>query len=301
MDLVVMAAGMGSRFGGLKQIQPIDNDKNFIIDYSAFDAVRAGFDRIIFIIKEENYRDFEDTIGQRLKAIIPVEYVFQKLDIVPKGFEVPKDRVKPWGTAHAIYCCKDVVSDKFAVINADDFYGYESFQIVADFLRNCEDESVFVSAGYMAKNTLSDKGLVKRGILMSNNGVITHLEESEMGWEGDKVISSPLDQNNFKEISPDTLVSMNMFGFTKKLIDEIGVEMEEFFKETNSNPLKCEFLLPTVVNNMIANGSASVVVKKTPSKWYGITYKEDLDEFKQAIEKMIATGEYPQHLYENAK
>lgn len=293
MDLLVLAAGMGSRFGGLKQIQPIDEDNNFIIDYSVYDAIKAGFDRIIFIIKEENFETFKDTIGNRLNKIIPVEYVFQTNN-VPKGFEFPKSRVKPLGTAHAIYCAKDVVSDRFAIINADDFYGYESFKVIADFLKANKDDG-FANASFLVKNTLSDKGAVKRGIFKVENGFAIDLVESEIEKRGNQIMATPLGENNWKEISENTLVSMNMFGFTKKLMDRLEQDFVLFLK--NENLEKAEFLIPNVINNMIQEQEITLKVLQTPSKWYGITYKEDLEEFKLAIENMKKEGVYPQHLY----
>ena len=294
MDLVVMAAGMGSRFGGLKQIEPIDDDKNFIIDYSVYDAVKVGFDRVIFIIKEENLEDFKSTIGNRLAKIVKVEYAFQKLENVPKGVEIPKDRVKPWGTAHAIFSVKDIVSDKFAIINADDFYGYQSFKIVYDFLKNNKDNE-FVSAGYLVKNTMSDKGSVKRGIFDVENGNVKKLTESVIESRSGKIYATPLNQDNWKEISPETLVSMNMFGFTKKLMERLEKDIVEFFAKPTY--VKDEFLIPMVVNDMMCEGEINLKVIQTPEKWYGITYKEDLQEFKEAVCKMIEDGVYPKHLY----
>ncbi|MBE7075505.1 MAG: nucleotidyltransferase [Clostridiales bacterium] len=294
MDLVVLAAGMGSRFGGLKQIQPIDEDENFIIDYSIYDAVKAGFDRVIFIIKEENFDIFKSTIGNRLSKIVSVEYAFQKLDNVPKGVKIPETRIKPWGTAHAIYCVKDIVSERFAIINADDFYGFKSFKIVADFLKtNTENE--FVSAGYYVKNTLSDKGAVKRGIFQVDQKIVKALVESEVENRAGKIMATPLNQNLWKEISPDTLVSMNMIGFTKKIMVRLEKDFKEFFAKGNLE--KEEFLIPMVVNDMIAEGEVKMVVETTPEKWYGITYKEDLEDFKSAIERMKENGVYPKHLY----
>ncbi len=294
MDLVVLAAGMGSRFGGLKQIQPIDKDNNFIIDYSIYDAIKAGFDRVIFIIKEENLDIFKSTIGNRLEKIIDVEYVFQKLEDVPSGTVIPKDRIKPWGTAHAIYAVKDIVSDRFAIINADDFYGYESFKIVADFLKNNKDNE-FVSAGFYVKNTLSDKGAVKRGVFVEENGVVKGLVESEVETKDGKIFATPLDENNWKEIPSSTLVSMNMFGFTGKLMERLAVETKNFFSQDNLE--KAEFLIPLVVDQMMNEGEIELKVIQTSAKWYGITYKEDLEEFKLAIENMIKEGKYPEHLY----
>lgn len=294
MDLVVLAAGMGSRFGGLKQIQPIDEDNNFIIDYSAYDAVRAGFDRIIFIIKEENLDIFKSTIGNRLSKIVPVEYAFQRLEDVPTGVKIPETRVKPWGTAHAIYSVKDIVSDRFAIINADDFYGYQSFKIMADYLKQNQDDE-FVNVGFFAKNTLSDKGAVKRGVFYFENGVVKNLVESEVEWRGEEVWATPLGENKWEKISPDTLVSMNMFGFTKKLMDRLEKETKVFFESGNLE--KGEFLIPVVVDQMMNDGEIKLCVEKTPAKWFGITYKEDLEEFKLAIDNMKTMGEYPRHLY----
>lgn len=295
MDLVVMAAGMGSRFGGLKQVEPIDEDKNFILDYSIYDAVKAGFDRIVLIIKEENYEYFKATVGKRLSQVVPVVYTFQGMEVVPSGFSMP-ERVKPWGTAHALYCCKDVVAERFAVINADDFYGYESFKLVADFLKNSADDE-FINAGFLVTNTLSDKGSVKRGILHSTNGYATDLIESEIQVKNDKVMATPLNQDKWGEISPNTLVSMNMFGFSKKLMDRIARDFELFFAQPKELLLKAEFLLPDEVNKMIKDNEVKLRVGTTKAKWYGITYKEDLDQFKQAIVDMKNKAMYPKHLY----
>ncbi|MGN0961907.1 MAG: NDP-sugar synthase [Christensenellales bacterium] len=294
MDLVVLAAGMGSRFGGLKQIQPIDKDDNFIIDYSIYDAVKAGFDRVIFIIKEENLDAFKSTIGNRLSKIIPVEYAFQRLEDVPNWVNIPESRVKPWGTAHAIYAVRDIVSDRFAIINADDFYGYESFEIMAEYLKHNQDNE-FVNAGFYVKNTLSDKGAVKRGVFNIENGVVESLVESEVEWRGKDIYATPLGTNNWRQIPTDTLVSMNMFGFTRKLMDRLKRETDVFFKTENLE--KSEFLIPVVVDKMMRDGEIKLEVETTPAKWYGITYKEDLEEFKLAIENMKKEGVYPEHLY----
>ena len=294
MDLVVLAAGMGSRFGGLKQIQPIDEDNNFIIDYSIYDAIKAGFDRVVFIIKEENFEVFKETIGNRLSNKIKVEYVFQKLENVPNGAIIPESRVKPWGTAHAIYCAKDVVCDRFAIINADDFYGAQTFKIVADFLKqNKEDE--FVNIGFYVKNTLSEKGAVKRGVFAVENGFAVDLVESEVEKRENQIFATPLGQSNWREVTADTLVSMNMFGFTGKLMKRLEKDFKSFFEKENLE--KAEFLIPTVVSDMMRENEISLEVLKTSEKWYGITYKEDLVEFKNAIENMKKQGVYPQHLY----
>ena len=294
MDLVVMAAGMGSRFGGLKQIEPVDEDKNFIIDYSVYDAVRAGFDRVIFIIKEENYDIFKSTIGNRLSEVVEVVYVFQKLEDVPAGVEVPKNRVKPWGTAHAIYSVKDVVSDKFAIINADDFYGYQSYQVVAEFLKNNKEDE-FANAGFYVENTLSEKGAVKRGILVQDGDKIVSLIESSVEKRGNDIWATPIDKDDWKIIPEKTFVSMNIFGFTKKLMERLDREIKEFFEKEDLE--KAEIYIPMVVDNMIRDNEVELKLIKTPAKWYGITYKEDLDLLKNAIAKMKENGEYPKHLY----
>ena len=299
MDLVVLAAGMGSRFGGLKQIQPIDDDQNFIIDYSVHDAIKAGFDRVIFIIKEETFDIFKSTIGNRLSEVVDVEYVFQKLEDVPEGTVIPESRVKPWGTAHAINAVRDVVGDRFAIINADDFYGYESFQIVADYLRQ-NDDNEFANIGYHVKNTLSDKGAVKRGVLYAEDGIVSRLVESSIERREDgNIYATPLDEDNWVRIGENTLVSMNMFGFTGKLMDRLARDSVKFFSQPNLE--KGEFLIPEVVDKMVEDGEITLAVKETPSKWYGITYKEDLEKFKEAIKHMKEEGVYPYHLYDDQR
>lgn len=297
MDLVVMAAGMGSRFGGLKQCAPIDDDNNFILDYSIYDAVKAGFDRIVLIIKQENYEYFKQTVGKRLESVVPVVYVFQALDNVPSGFKLPENRVKPWGTAHAIYCCKDVIADKFAVINADDFYGKQSYQIMAELLRNNNDTNTCFSAGFKVKNTLSDKGAVKRGIYVEKNGKVVELIESEVEKRNGKVFATPMGQNDWREIDGNALVSMNLFGFSSKIMDDLGGKMTGFFAQPAEQLEKAEFLLGDVLNDLIYEDKINLIIQQTPSKWYGITYKDDLEQFKQAIRDMIADGSYPKHLY----
>ncbi len=292
-----MAGGMGSRFGGLKQITPIDEDNNFILDYSVYDAVKAGFDRVVLIIKDENYEYFKNTIGKRLEKIVKVEYAFQNLRVVPEGFSVPEERVKPWGTAHALYCAKDIVADRFAVINADDFYGFESFKLIADFLKN-NKQNEFISAGFQVKNTLSDKGTVKRGIFTLEEDVAVGLEESEVKKESGKILATPLNQNEWREIEENILVSMTMFGFTKKLVKKLEEGFEKFFNQPRESLIKGEFLLPYVVNEMIDQKEIEMFVKTTEAKWFGITYREDLTSLVYAVQEMKQTGKYPQHLYQ---
>ncbi len=295
MDLVVLAAGMGSRFGGLKQIEPIDDEGNFILNYSIYDAVKAGFDRVILIIKEENLELFKERVGKRLEKVVPVLYAFQKIDDVPEWFKRP-ERVKPWGTAHALRAARDLVSDRFAVINADDFYGYESFKIIADFLKTSK-ENEFISAGYYVKNTITDKGMVKRGIFTLKDGKAVKLIESQVEKRGNNIEATPLGQDAWKKISPDTLVSMTMFGFSRKLMERIEKDFYKFFKKPSVELEKGEFLLPDEVNNMMQDKEATLYVQTTPAKWYGITYKEELEDFKQAIKDMKTEGKYPAKLY----
>ena len=222
MDLVILAAGMGSRFGGLKQIEPIDKDGNFIIDYSIFDAKLAGFDRVIFIIKEENLDIFKSTVGARIEKYIKVEYVFQKLELVPEGIKLPDNRIKPLGTAQAILACKDIVSDKFIIINSDDFYGRDAFFTAASYLSKLDNNSKnkYANVGYLVNNTLTENGSVKRGVLsFDDNKKLIKLTESKIEKKNNKIIANPLDTDIFNEISDDTLVSMNLFVFTKDIMN----------------------------------------------------------------------------------
>lgn len=297
MDLVILAAGMGSRFGGLKQLEPVDDEKNFILDYSIHDAVKAGFDRVVIVVRKEYFKIFEETIGKRISSIIPLEYAFQDLSIVPEMFDAPRDRVKPWGTAHALYCCKNILSDKFAVINADDFYGAEPFELIANFLKNNENENDFISAGFHAKNTLTENGIVKRGLFKMNRDEATGLVESEIERREEGIFATPLGQNNWKQIEPETLTSMTMFGFSHKLVDKIEKEFVHFFSKPAEELKTSEFLLVDVINDMIKNGEAKLKVKDTSSKWFGITYREDVAKLKEGIACMKNQGLYPQTLY----
>ncbi len=299
MDLVVLAAGMGSRFGGDKQIAEVDSEHNFILDYSVYDAKRAGFDRVVFIIKKENEETFREKVGKKLEGIIDVEYVFQSIDMTPNTDNIPDERVKPWGTAHALYCAKNVVGDKFAVINADDFYGAESFQLIADFFNEEHSDNEFISAGFLATNTLSEIGAVKRGIFTLDGTKAIGLEESLIMNEGDRMIATPLGKEEWRVISDNTIVSMTMFGFTRKLIDVLDEEYNKFFSQSKDILEKEEFLLPDVVNLMMLTNQAKLNVIITNSKWYGITYKDDLEKLKCAIERMKKEGKYPEFLYDN--
>lgn len=294
MDLVVLAAGLGSRFGGNKQIEPVDADENFILDYSVFDAVRAGFERVIFVIREEHKQLFEDTVGARMRKLVPVKYAFQSLEDVPNGINIPKERTKPWGTAHALFACRDIVSNRFAVINADDFYGFSSFLLLHQFLEKSKDDE-FASVGYKLAETLSEQGCVKRGIFSLKGNLATKLVESRVERRAGRIFATPLNEENWQEVSPNTLASMTMFGFSKKIIEQIAEDEKTFFSQDQKTLQTCEFLLPEVVNGM--SKKVKHYVLPTKSKWHGITYREDLANLKKAIEQMKKENLYPSHLY----
>lgn len=292
MDLVIMAAGMGSRFGGLKQVEPIDLNGNFIIDYSIFDAIKTGFEKVVFIIKEENYDLFRQTVGKRIENKIKVEYVFQKgLDILP-------NRIKPWGTAHAIMSCKDVVSNNFAIINADDFYGYDAFKTAASFLKSLNANSThFGLVGYQAKNTITENGATKRGVCKVENNKLTHIVESTLELKDNEIYATPLCGGETKVIDPNTTISMNMFCFTPKLFQYLVEEFPIFLEKNKQNLEKCEFLIPEVVDNLIKTNKVEVEVLKTSAVWQGVTYKEDKPKVVAEIQKLIKNNVYPKDLW----
>ena len=300
MTLVIMAAGMGSRFGGLKQIEPIDDYGNFIIDYSIYDAIQVGFNKVVFIIKKENYDIFRDTVGKRVEKYIEVEYVFQEIDKLPEGYDVPENRVKPWGTGHAILCCRGVVNENFAIINSDDFYGRDAFEVIANFLKNSKknsDVEEFAMAGYMVKNTLTENGSVKRGVCQAENGYLTKLIESSIERKDDKLVATPLEGGDEFVIDPEGLVSMNMFGFTPQILDYLYETFPKFLDGHKDDMDKCEFLIPSVVFEEIEKKIARVEVLKTTAVWQGITYREDKDKVVMEIKKLVDNGDYPQGLW----
>lgn len=298
MDLVIMAAGMGSRFGGLKQIEPIDKNGDFIIDYSIYDAIRCGFDRVVFIIKEENYDIFRQTVGKRVEKQIETKYVFQKNDNLPAGVVIPADRTKPLGTAHAILCCKDVVKGNFAIINADDFYGLDAYKVIGNFLKNNNNEAEYAVAGYIVENTLTENGKVKRGVCAKDNGYLTKIIESSIGKEEDgKIVATPLSGEPSFEVSNTDTVSMNMFGFTAKLFDHLVRKFEIFFENNKDNLNTCEYLIPDVVSELIQEGEVKVKVIPTTARWQGITYKEDKQKLMDEIDSLVKNKEYPENLW----
>ena len=295
MTLVIMAAGMGSRFGGLKQIEPVGPNGEFIIDYSIYDAIEAGFTKVVFIIKEENYDIFKETIGKRIEGKIDVEYVFQDIKNVPEGIVLPEDRVKPLGTGHAILSCKGTVNEPFAIINSDDFYGRDAYIKAANFLK--EDTTDYAMIGYIIGNTLTENGSVKRGYCESKNGYLSNLIESSVYRDGDKVKVEPLDGREGFYAEPTDLVSMNMFCFKPDMLNYLDEHFMYFFNKNMDNLEKCEYLIPDVVFERIENDNLKVRVVDTNAVWHGVTYKEDKEELVNYISLLIENGEYPSNLY----
>lgn len=293
--LLIMAAGMGSRFGGLKQIEPVGPNGEFLIDYSVYDAIRAGFTKVIFVIKRENEQIFKSTIGNRIADHIKVEYAFQDLEDLPKGFSKPEERKKPWGTAHAILMAKDRIHEPFAIINADDFYGYDAYKVISSFLDKKLTDT-YCSIGYLVENTLSSNGAVKRAVFQMDEGYVTALIESNVERKGEEIIASPLDGGEPFSIEEDTLVSMNMFGFSNTLFSYIEKDFPKFLQENLEN-FNAEYLIPDVVFDMIRKNKTKVEVLPTNSKWQGITYREDKELVVDAIKLMIQNHEYPQNLW----
>ena len=295
LTLVIMAAGMGSRFGGLKQIEPIGPNNEFLIDYSIYDAIKAGFSKIVFIIKKENEEIFKSTIGTRVEGHIPVSYVFQDSSNIPVNIDF-SNREKPLGTGHAIYCCKDEVTTPFAIINADDFYGRDAFIKIAEFLKKTDDNS-YGLVGYKVNNTLTDNGSVKRGICYAKDNYLTYIVESSIERKNNKIIASPLNGKEPFEVTPDTLVSMNMIGFTPKIFNYLEKELTNFLKNPNTNLEKDEFLIPDVLQTSISEDNKKVKVLDTTAVWYGVTHKEDKDFVVNSINKLVTDGIYPNNLW----
>lgn len=301
--LVIMAAGMGSRYGGLKQMDPVDSEGHIIMDFSMFDAKRAGFDKVIFIIKREFEEDFREKVGKRIEKYMEVSYAFQEIGNIPAGYEVPEGRVKPWGTAHAVLSCIDQIDGPFAVINADDYYGREAFQLIYDYLSAHEDDEKYryTMVGYLLGNTVTDNGHVSRGICETNmHGELVSVEERTRIEKRDGGIAFTEDDGKtWTEVSGDAVVSMNMWGFTKSILHEIRDGFPAFLdKGLQSNPMKCEYYLPAVVSRLLEEGKATAAVLKSADKWYGITYKEDKPVVVAALQKMKDDGIYPMHLWE---
>lgn len=298
MQLVILAAGMGSRFGGLKQMEKMDEAGNFLLDYSIYDAKRAGFDSVIFIIKKEFYEAFRDSIGKRVEKLIKVEYAFQQLDDLPKGFKVPEGREKPWGTAHAIYAARDLIKDDFIIINGDDFYGKETYEVAYKYLASLPkgSEGKYANVAFKVSNTMTENGAVKRGVAFQKDGYLTKLVESSIERKGDKIIASPLDGSEPFEVKENDLVSMNLFAFNKDLIKNLEEKFPLWLKE-NINVPKSEFLIPTVVDELVHEGKATLKLLETSSVWFGVTYKEDKPGVVKALNDLVNKGVYKKGLY----
>lgn len=300
--LVIMAAGMGSRYGGLKQIDPIDRQGHIIMDFSIYDAIRAGFKKVIFIIKKENEADFKASIGDRMEKQIEVEYVFQDLHNLPQGYEVPEGRVKPFGTGHAILSCIDCLDGPFAVINADDYYGREAYQMIYDYLSSHEDDDKYRYAmvGYVVENTLTENGHVARGVCVmdENHHLVEIHERTHIAKHEGKTQYTEDEGETWHVIPRGSTVSMNFWGFTESMLGELKERFPKFLEENlPKNPLKCEYFLPSVVDELISEGKASVEVLKSNDKWYGVTYKEDKPSVVKAIQGLKDQGLYPENLW----
>lgn len=296
--LVIMAAGMGSRYGGLKQIDPVDEDGHIIMDFSIYDAREAGFEKVIFIIKKENEREFRERIGSRVAKKMQVEYVFQDLHNLPEGYRVPEGREKPWGTGHAVLSCLSVIDGPFAVINADDYYGREAFRVIYDFLDSHRDGGKYQYAmvGYYLKNTLTENGHVARGVCTADeNGKLTGIvERTRIERRADGPAYTEDDGKTWVSLPEDSIVSMNMWGFTASMLAELRERFANFLERNLAkNPLKCEYFLPFVVDELLREGKAEVTVLRSGDRWYGVTYKEDKPVVVEAMKELKAAGIYP--------
>ena len=302
--LVIMAAGMGSRYGGLKQMDPMDDAGHVILDFSVYDAMLAGFEKVIFIIKRENEEVFRECIGDRIAKRMQVTYAYQDLDALPEGYTVPEGRQKPFGTGHAVLCCKDQVNGPFAVINADDFYGRRAFQMIYDYLSSPKEENgryQYVMVGYIMENTLTENGHVARGVCrIDENGHLVEIHErTRIERHGDKTEYTEDEGASWVKIPEGSIASMNMWGFEQNLMDELEQRFPAFLEENLSeNPLKCEFFLPSAVQQLMEEQKAEVAVLKSEDRWYGVTYKEDKETVMKAIADFKANGIYPEQLWE---
>lgn len=301
--LVIMAAGMGSRYGGLKQIDPIDEEGHIIMDFSLFDAKRAGFEKVVFIIKKENEADFRAVVGDRMAKYMDVSYAFQDLANLPDGYEVPEGRVKPWGTAHAVLSCIDQIDGPFAVINADDYYGVEAFKLIYDYLESHPDDDKYryTMVGYHLGNTVTDNGHVARGVctIDENNQLLNVVERTKIEKRDGGIAFTEDDGKSWTSLPAQTIVSMNMWGFTKSILSEIRDGFPAFLDQgLKENPMKCEYFLPSIVSDLLEEEKAAVSVLESKDKWYGVTYKEDKPVVMAAVKKMKEDGIYPKHLWE---
>lgn len=298
--LVIMAAGMGSRYGGLKQIDPVDPEGHIIMDFSIYDAQRAGFKEVVFVIRRENEQLFREAIGDRVSRKMKVKYAFQELSDLPEGFQVPEGRTKPWGTGHAVLSAAAVTDGPFAVINADDYYGEQAFRLIYEYLMKMQEKDWhdrYVMVGYLLKNTLTENGSVSRGICTTSpDGYLeTIVERTKIIRTPEGAAFSEDDGASWTEVDPDSIVSMNVWGFPADFMKELKERFPAFLKENlEKNPLKCEIYLPFVVNDLMKEGKARVQVLTTPDLWHGITYHQDKADFEQAVQELKNKGVYPQ-------
>ena len=300
--LVIMAAGMGSRYGGLKQLDPVGSYGQLIIDYSIYDARRAGFETVVFVIKPEIEADFKEAIGDRVSKVMNVKYAYQLKEDLPQGYTVPAGRTKPWGTAHAALAARKIVDGPFAVINADDYYGPEAYQEIFNYLSTHQDGEVYeyVMVGYLLKNTVTENGTVARGVCEETaDHYLTQVTERTKIEKGEPPRYTEDDGKTWTDLSADTIVSMNMWGFTRSFLDEALARFPAFLDKTLAeNPEKGEYFLPTVVSQLIDEGKARVKVLRSEDKWYGVTYREDKPTVVAAISEKTAAGLYPDRLWE---
>lgn len=295
--LVILAAGMGSRFGGLKQVEEVGPGGEFILDYSVYDAIDAGFNKVVFVIKKENYEFFKNTVGKRLDGKIKIEYVFQDNKILPFECEILQNRKKPLGTAHAIYSCKDVVKEPFMIINADDFYGKDSYIKGMEFLVNRLDNNYGLIT-YELKNTITELGEYKRGICFSENGFLVKLVESRVEMKNGEILIKPFDKKLSSYVaSENELVSMGMLILDSNIFKYIEEKLVEYYKKNIDNLENYEFLLPDILSDGICDGKFRCEIIKTDAVWMGITYKEEVDSFKKSINLLVENGIYPKKLF----
>ena len=302
--LVIMAAGIGSRFGGgIKQLEPVGPGGEIIMDYSIYDALKAGFDKIVFIIRRDLEKDFREVIGNRIEKVARVEYAFQELGDLPEGFSVPEGRKKPWGTGQAVLSIKGLVDGPFLVINADDYYGKEGFQKIHDYMVNHmkEDGDIYdmCMGGFILRNTLSDNGTVTRGVCtLDGDGSLKEVTETyEIRMEADGSMKAQDEQGNPVQVNPDQHVSMNMWGLPAAFLKELEKGFPEFLENLKEGDIKSEYLLPKIIDKLVKAGKARVEVLETKDKWFGVTYKEDKETVVEAIRSLIAEGAYPERLY----
>lgn len=295
--LVILAAGMGSRFGGLKQITAVDDHGHAIIDFSLYDAYRAGFRKVAFIIKHEIEEDFKNFIGKRVEKYFEVKYIYQQLEMLPEGYAVPEGRVKPWGTGHAVLCCKGAIDGPFAVINSDDYYGRSAYQKLYEFLTSDRPGNEHAMVAYLLKNTVTENGSVARGVCQVEDGYLTDVVERTKIFKDGENGRYTEDGVTFYPLSGETPVSMNCWAFGQAMLQQLADDFPAWLDENlPKNPEKCEYFLPFVVNDMVKAGKGKVKVLNCDEAWYGVTYKEDMDSVVSAIKKMRAEGIYPEAL-----